>query len=60
MLAKLHRAGELTPIWIPDAAHEVMRDLVRARATAVNGPRISPLWGAQFSPLGGDGDQPFA
>lgn len=30
MLAKLHRAGELTPIWIPDAAHEAMRDLVRA------------------------------
>ena len=35
MLVKLHRAGELTPIWIPDAAHEAMRDLVRARATAV-------------------------
>ena len=35
MLAKLHRAGELTPIWIPDAAHEAMRDLVRARATAL-------------------------
>ena len=35
MLARLHRAGELTPIWIPDAAHEAMRDLVRARATAV-------------------------
>jgi transposase len=34
MLAKLHRAGELTPIWIPDAAHEAMRDLVRARVTA--------------------------
>ena len=34
MLAKLHRAGELTPIWIPDAAHEAMRDLVQARATA--------------------------
>jgi transposase len=34
MLAKLHRAGELTPIWIPDAAHEAMHDLVRARATA--------------------------
>ena len=30
MLAKLHRAGELTPIWIPDVAHEAMRDLVRA------------------------------
>jgi transposase len=35
MLAKLHRAGELTPIWIPDAGHEAMRDLIRARATAV-------------------------
>jgi transposase len=33
-LAKLHRAGELTPVWVPDAAHEAMRDLVRARATA--------------------------
>jgi transposase len=31
MLAKLHRAGELTAIWIPDAAHQAMRDLVRAR-----------------------------
>jgi transposase len=35
MLAKLHRAGELTALWVPDAAHEAMRDLVRARATAV-------------------------
>ena len=34
MLARLHRAGELTAIWVPDAAHEAMRDLVRARATA--------------------------
>jgi transposase len=34
-LARLHRAGELTAIWIPDAAHEAMCDLVRARATAV-------------------------
>jgi transposase len=33
-LAKRHRAGELTPIWVSDAAHEAMRDLVRARATA--------------------------
>ena len=35
MLAKLHRAGELTAVWVPDAGHEAMRDLVRARATAV-------------------------
>jgi transposase len=34
MLAKLHRAGELTAVWVPDAAHEAMRDLVRARAAA--------------------------
>jgi transposase len=34
-LAKLHRAGELTPVWVPDPAHEAMRDLVRARATSV-------------------------
>lgn len=31
----LHRAGELTAVWVPDVAHEAMRDLVRARATAV-------------------------
>lgn len=35
MLAKLHRAGELTAVWVPDVAHEAMRDLVRARTTAV-------------------------
>jgi transposase len=34
-LAKLHRAGELTPVWVPDRAHEAIRDLVRARQTAV-------------------------
>ncbi len=34
-LARLHRAGELTRIWIPDDAHEAIRDLVRARITAM-------------------------
>jgi transposase len=34
-LAKLHRAGELTPVWVPDRAHEAIRDLVRARLAAV-------------------------
>jgi transposase len=33
-LAKLLRAEELTAIWVPDAAHEAMRDLVRARSAA--------------------------
>lgn len=30
-LARLHRAGELTYIWTPDATHEAMQDLVKAR-----------------------------
>jgi transposase len=34
-LARLHRAGELTPVNVPDMAHEALRDLVRARAAAV-------------------------
>jgi transposase len=38
-LAKLHRAGELTPVWIPDQAHEAIRDLVRARLAAVRALR---------------------
>jgi transposase len=41
MLAKLHRAGELTPVWVPDPCHEAMRDLVRCRATACNQQRIA-------------------
>src|SRR5882724_5834239 len=34
-LAKLLRAEELTAVWVPDPAHEAMRDLTRARAAAV-------------------------
>jgi transposase len=33
-LARLHRAGELTRVWVPDEAHEAVRDLVRAREAA--------------------------
>lgn len=33
-LARSYRSGDLTPIWIPDAAHEALRDLVRAREAA--------------------------
>jgi transposase len=33
-LARLLRAGELTPVWVPDATHEAVRDLVRAREAA--------------------------
>jgi transposase len=34
-LARLLRAGELTAVWVPDTAHEAMRDLVRSRADAM-------------------------
>ena len=33
-LARCHRAGELTAVWVPNAAQEALRDLVRARETA--------------------------
>ena len=38
-LARLHRAGELTSVWVPDPGHEAMRDLVRARLDAVHALR---------------------
>lgn len=33
-LARCYRAGDLTPVWVPDAGHEALRDLVRAREAA--------------------------
>ena len=33
-LAHCYRAGDLTSVWVPDAAHEALRDLVRAREAA--------------------------
>ena len=33
-LARCYRAGELTPVWVPDKEHEALRDLVRARGAA--------------------------
>ncbi len=43
--SSLHRclqrqAGELTSVWVPDKGHEAMRDLVRARAAAVETLRV--------------------
>ncbi len=34
-LAQTLRAGQLTEVWVPDEAHEAMRDLVRMRALAM-------------------------
>jgi transposase len=38
-LARLYRAGELTSVWVPDPAHEAMRDLVRASLASVRALR---------------------
>jgi len=35
-LARLHRAGELTPIHVPDQEDEAVRDLIRARHSAMD------------------------
>lgn len=42
-LARLHRAGELTPIHIPDADDEAIRDVCRARTDAVDDLRRAKL-----------------
>jgi transposase len=41
MLAKLLRSEELTAVWVPDATHEAMRDLVRQRGSAMEDLRRS-------------------
>jgi transposase len=33
-LARSHRSGDLTAVWVPDSGSEALRDLVRARETA--------------------------
>ena len=33
-LARSYRSGDLTPVWVPDAEHEALRDLVRGREAA--------------------------
>jgi len=38
-LARLLRAGELTAVWVPDQAHEAMRDLVRGRIAVMESVR---------------------
>ena len=36
LLAKALRAGEAEPVWVPDPAHEAIRDLVGCRMAAAN------------------------
>lgn len=40
-LARLLRAGDLEPIWVPDETHEAMRDLVRARTASKKDGKVA-------------------
>jgi transposase len=40
-LSQLDRAGELTPVWVPDQEQEAMRDLTRAREDMTGLERIT-------------------
>src|SRR2546428_1845778 len=46
-LARSFRSGDLTPVWVPDPAHEALRDLVRARGQ--EGPAPGPVTGCRSS-----------
>lgn len=46
--ASLFRSGELTPVWVPDDAHEAMRDLCRARQAAMEALRRARQQVASF------------
>jgi len=41
MLARLWRAGELTPIWTPNEEQEAMRDLIRTRKQTVDALKVA-------------------
>jgi len=58
MLARLARAGELQPIYVPDAIDEAIRDLVRARGgrrvqRAPGAPEVAGPFASQRHPLRG-------
>ena len=47
-LAQNLRAGHLVEVWVPDEAHEAMRDLVRLRALARRDPAPCPAAAAEL------------
>lgn len=40
-LARSYRSGDLTPVWVPNAEHEALRDIVRAREAAKKDQRTA-------------------
>jgi hypothetical protein len=46
--ARCHRAGDLTAVWVPDEAHEALRDLIRAREAAKKDQLRARHWLGKF------------
>jgi transposase len=60
MLARLHRAGELTGVWAPDPAHEAVRDLMAREASARGTARYTSKTWALIGPSKAEwGDDSF-
>jgi transposase len=47
-LARCHRAGDLTAVWVPDEGSEALRDLVRAREAAKQDQLRARHWLSKF------------
>src|SRR5258707_6894641 len=47
-LARNYRAGELTAVWVPDAEHEALRDLVGAREAGKKDQSAAAQWRRKF------------
>ena len=47
-LARFYRAGELTAVWVPDAAHEALRDLIGSREAAKKDQRKASVLSQKY------------
>ena len=57
-LARSYRSGDLTAVWVPDADHEALRDLVRAREAAKKGYDSAPATGCRNCFFGAESRPP--
>ena len=55
-LARLHRAGELTPVYVPTEEDEALRDLLRAREDVIRALRTAKQQ-LTAQPEGGDTEE---
>ena len=58
MLGSLFRAGELQGVWLPDADHEAMRELIRGTRTKILGKGCVPSMPASYPASMAEADPP--